>query len=479
MPRVDSVSTHGNLMRNPLKQTTPLQSDLTQGSIAPLVRQLAVPASTGFFFSTMYNVVDTWFAGMISTDAVAALSLSFSPFFLIVSMGGGLSAGGTALMGTALGAKDERKASLFAMQGLVFGLLASLLITLLGLLVSPALFRFLGAEEGYLATCMEYMNTIFGGAIFFLLVHMFNSVLNARGDTRSFRNFLIIGFILNCVLDPWFVFGGMGLPAMGVRGIALATVLVQCIGSIYMGRRAWKTGLLRLHSWRDLVPRFTPFRDIARQGLPSSMNYFTIGLGIFVITYYVSQFGKAPVAAYGIGTRVIQIALMPAIGLNIAALALAAQNAGALRFERVHAALATCLRYGAWITAGGMVFVLLLAGQLMGFFSDDPAVVEAGAVYLRIDGLALYGYVALMVCVSTLQGLKRPMFGVWIGIFRQFVAPVAVFQLLIFLGSGLTGIWWGICSIVWSTAVFAFFYTRWKLARIEQAKLAAEPGGNA
>lgn len=458
-------------MRNFFKAGAPQYGDLTSGDVPRLVRQLAIPASVGFFFSTMYNVVDTYFAGMLSTDAVAALSLSFPLFFLILSMGGGLSAGGTALMGTALGQQDERKAQRFALQGLSFGLLAGLVVTLVGLMASPLLFRLLGAEDRYLDLSLEYMGTIFAGAVLFIGVYSCNSICNARGDTRSFRNFLVLGFVLNCILDPWFVFGGLGLPAMGVGGIALATVLIQIIGCIYMGRRAWKTGLLRMRSWRELLPEKEPFVEIARQGLPSSFNYFTIGLGIFVITYYVSQYGKEAVAAYGIGTRVVQIALLPSIGFNISTLALTAQNSGALLFGRVHQARSTALRYGAYASAGGMLFVLLLAETLTGLFTQNQDVVQMGAVYLRIEALALYGYVVLSVSVSMMQGLKRPMFGVWIGLFRQIAAPLVVFHLLTeVLDVGLQGIWWGIFAIVWGSAVFAVVYTLRKLGEVEQLR---------
>lgn len=461
-------------MSAPTSRGRTTQGDLTSGDVAALVRQLAVPASVGFFFSTMYNVVDTFFAGLIATEAVAALALSFPLYFLIMSLAGGLSAGGTALMGTALGRRDEREAANFALQGLVFGVLAGVVVTLGGLAAAPHLFRLLGAGEQALALSLEYMNVVFAGSVFFILVYLFNAVLVARGDTRSFRNFLILGFVLNCILDPWFVFGGLGVPPLGVGGIALATVLIQVIGTLYMGRRAWATGLLRPHSLRDFLPRRAAFAELARQGLPSSFNYFTIGLGIFVITYYIGRFGTEAVAAYGIGTRVIQITLLPSIGLSTATLALTAQNAGAGLFGRVRQARNTALRYGAWVSAPGMLLVLPYAAVFMAAFTADPEVVSVGAGYLRVEALALYGYVVLAVSVSTMQGLKRPMFGVWLGLFRQVAAPVVVFTLLLDgLGTGLPGIWWGICGIVLGSAAFALCYTGCRLREAEGGRKTA------
>ncbi|WP_029893835.1 MATE family efflux transporter [Desulfohalovibrio reitneri] len=429
------------------------RGDLTRDPVPGLIRRVAVPVSVGFFFHTMINVVDTFFAGRLSTDALAALSLSFPLFFIITSLATGLSTGATALIGTALGEEDEGEAAMFAAQGVVFGGLVGLALMFVGPAASPFLFRALGAQGNYLAICLEYMDTIFLGAPLFIWVNMLNAALQAQGDTRALRNFLVLACLLNAALDPWFIFGGLGLPAMGVRGIALATLAVEVMGCVYLWRRLAATGLTRGH-WRgNLMPRRRAFADISRQGFPSVLNFMTIGLGIFVIIYFVAKYGQEPVAAYGIATRVEQIVLLPTIGLNVAALAIVAQNMGGRRFERVHEALGLCLRYGFWIMAGGTVVVFTIAEPAMRLFADDPAVVEAGVSYLRIAAFALYGYVILFVHVAALQGAKRPFFAIWIGLFRQVAAPVAVFWLATeVFDVGLAGIWWGIFGIVWFSA---------------------------
>ena len=148
----------------------------------------------GFFFYTMYNVVDTYFAGLISTQTLAAMSLSLSVFFVIIAVGAGISTGTTALIANALGAGDREKAGIFSVQGIVFGILISAVLTVVGLGVSPFLFSMLGASETYLEISLKYMDTIFSGTIFFMLQYMLNSVLNALGDTRSMRNWLNMGF---------------------------------------------------------------------------------------------------------------------------------------------------------------------------------------------------------------------------------------------------------------------------------------------
>ena len=434
---------------------------LTTQPSAKLIRQIAIPVSIGLFFHTMFNVVDTFFGGLISTQALAALSLSFPVFFIIIAMGSGFSIGTTALIGNALGAGDRDEARLFGIQGISFGILLSFIMTWVGVYASPYLFSVLGASDDYLATCLIYMNTIFLGTVFFIMVYMLNAILVALGDTRSFRNFLIGGFLLNIILDPWFIYGGLGVPPLEIAGIALATVLIQLSGGVYMGIKVYKTGLMSNKSIRDILPKPGYFKEIARQGFPAGLNMITVGVGIFVITYFISKFGKEAVAAYGIATRVEQIVLFPTIGLNTATLTIVAQNNGAKLFGRIKETLSTALRYGGILMGLGTICVFLLAEQLMGLFTSDGKVVEIGATYLRIAAFVFYAYVILYVNVAALQGVKRPMYAIWIGLYRQIIAPIIVFYFLTqILDFGLMAVWWGIFSVTWSAAVFTFFYAR-------------------
>jgi putative MATE family efflux protein len=441
--------------------------NLTSEPIPRLIKKVAVPASIGFFFNTMFNVVDTYFGGSISTQALAALSLSFPVFFIIIALGSGIATGSTALIATSLGEGNLQDAKMYAIQGIAFGVLISIVLTFTGIAVSPFLFTLLGATGAYLNQSLLYIDTIFVGSILFIVNYMLNSILNALGDTRSFRNFLIIAFFLNIVLDPWFIFGGIGLPPMGLVGIALATLFVELIGCFYLGMRVSRTKLICERCSRDIIPRARAFKDIAYQGLPSSLNMVTVGLGIFVITYFVSMFGKESVAAYGVATRVEQIVLLPTIGLNIATVTLVAQNNGARRFDRIIETVRTALKYGGICMAAGTVLVFIFASQFMGFFTSDEKVIAIGTVYLRIASFILYAYVILYVNIAALQGLKRPMFGLIIGLMRQIIFPFGIFYALTqLLDLRLLGIWWGIFIITWSAACITFVYSRYVLKNI-------------
>jgi len=455
--------------------------DLIHDPIPKLLTRLAVPVGTGFFFNTMFNVVDTFYGGLISTQALAALSLSFPLFFIILAVGAGTSMGSTALIGHALGSGRQEDAELYAAQAISFGILHALFLTVGGLAAAPAIFRLMGASGDYLELALAYMNVIVAGGVFFVGNYVLNSMLNASGDTKSFRNFLVTGFFLNLVLDPWFMYGGLGVPAMGIRGIALATVMIQAVGNVYLLGRVRRTGLLSGRSWRLLAPRGEPFRRLFGQGFPASLNMLTVSLGIFVITWFAGRFGKEAVAAYGIGTRIEQIVLLPAMGLNVAVLSLTAQNFGAGKLARVRETLSRAVRAGLLMMAGGTVLVFVAAKPLVGLFTNDPLVLSHGMTFLRVEALVLGAYLILYVNNSALQGLQKPAFALWIGLFRQILLPVPVFWLLAQgLGWGLPGIWWGVFLVTWSAAAVSLLYTRRVLRLVTEEADAAimQNGGN-
>ena len=435
------------------------KGSLTVGPIPALIWKVAAPSSVGYFFHTMFNITDTWFAGRISTETMAALSLSFPIYFIIVSIGSGLGTGTTALIGAALGEKDSSAASDYAAQAISFGICLSVFLTATGLWASPYLFRFLGASQEYLGMSLAYMNVIFYGSIFFMMAFLFNGVLFALGDAVPNRNFLIVASVVNIVLDPWFIFGGFGLPAMGISGIGLATILCQAGGAIYLGFRVFRSGIIQCPRLVCFLPKPDIIVDLIRQGLPAAFSMMTVGAGIFIITYFVSLFGQESVAAYGIAVRVEQLVLLPAMGLNTATLALVSQNSGAKLGDRARDAVRLAISYGGRMMIPMGCVVFFASEWLMSFFTNDPRVIQIGASYLKVDAFALWAYVILYVNVSALQGMKRPMFAVWIGVLRQFVVPVVVFQVvMVLLGVGLMGVWWGVFGITWSAALFAYVY---------------------
>jgi Na+-driven multidrug efflux pump len=189
------------------------------------------------------------------------------------------------------------------------------------------------------------------------------------------------------------------------------------------------------------------------------LNMMTIAIGVFVMIAYVKHFGQGAVAALGIATRIEQIVLMPAIGLGSAMLSIVGQNHGAGLPERVREAWLTNIRQGAGMMIFGGGLVWFFGESLIRVFTMDAEIIRRGGEYLRVAAITLAAYPILFVTVFMMQGLKRPAYGLWIGIYRQVVAPIFVYQTLAFtLGWGLGGIWWGMAMVVWSAALFTFWW---------------------
>ncbi|MBT8044359.1 MAG: MATE family efflux transporter, partial [Verrucomicrobiae bacterium] len=321
-------------------------TSLTEGSLPTHIRRIALPMSIGFFFNTMYNVVDSFYAGKISTEALAAMALSFPIFFIIIAVSEGIARGASALIANAIGAGDKAKESSLSGQVYSLGLACSIGVTITGMIVAEPLFRLLGADGDYLDLALGYIRPLFIGSIFFLLSSMSNSVLLAHGDSKTYGKVLVAGFFMNLILDPWFLYGGLGLPAMGISGIAWATITIQAIGGMYLLSVVIRRGYLKDHFAKNLIPRFRVYGEILRQGVPTSFNMMSIALGFFVTTYYLKFYGEVAVAAFGVGTRIEQIALLPAIGLSSAIISIVGQNNGAGKTDRVRECIRLCTRYG-------------------------------------------------------------------------------------------------------------------------------------
>ena len=195
--------------------------------IIDLLKKIAIPASTGTLFQTLYNIVDTFFAGKISANALAAIAKSFPLYFIIIATGVGIVSASNALISNSLGAKDDRTASLYVAQSLLYSVIVSIVVTMIGLSFSDDLLRFMGSDQETIKLATDYLDVIFFATFIFLIQISLNGALNAQGDTKSYRNVLIVSFFLNIGLNPLFIFGLGPIPAFGLAGLAFATVIAQ------------------------------------------------------------------------------------------------------------------------------------------------------------------------------------------------------------------------------------------------------------
>ncbi len=432
---------------NATHRKLPQARDLTRGSIPLHVRDIALPASIGLFFQTMYNVVDSFYAGQLSTVALAALGLSFPVFLLIIATGGGLSRGASALIANAIGAGETEKQKRFVAQSYSLGIVLSLALTITGFLVSTPIFRLMGAEGEYLAAAQAYMTPIFCGSILFIASSLSNAILIASGDSKTYGIVLVCGFLGNLVLDPWFMYGGFGLPAMGIAGIGWATVVLIFLGSSWMVFTVIRRGLLCFHPWQNLLPDWRVYVEILKQALPASFNIMSIALGFFVTIFFLKYFGEQAVASYGVTTRIEQISLLTTIGLNSAIMALVGQNNGAGRIDRVQETMRWCNGIGLAINLTISSLIFIFAEPLVRIFSSDPEVVSIGVFCLRVFMPIGWSYVMTSTHLAMLQAVKRPAYGFFESVIRKIILPLPCLWVCIYVYQlGIEWVWY--CSAV-------------------------------
>ncbi len=439
---------------------------LTQ-DIPSLLKSIAIPASTGMFFNTMYNVVDTFYAGLISTQAIASLSLSFMIFFMIIGLGYGFSSAITALIGNALGAKKYFLASLYAHKGILFLQIIAICLTILGLYTSSYLLQFLGASGQYLQISLDYITIILFGTVFFMTNFALNPILVSRGDTKTYRNVLIFGFIANCILNPLFIYGFLFIPAMGIKGIALATVLIQVMSVFYMFYKVLQTKLVSFSKLKYFLPNTRIYKSFIKQGIPSSINMLIMSFGSIILIYFVSLYGIKAVAGYGIGFRVEQIMLLPALGLSSAVLSLASNNFGAKQYDRVNLIVKKALEYGFYISTFGIIFLYIFGKIISSAFDNDIEVINYSFEYLLIEVWVFYAYIILFICVSTLQAIKKPIMIIYIALYRQIIAKLLVaYLVVVYWQLDFIYLWVGVLIMIYSAAIFTLIYTRKMLKNV-------------
>ena len=227
--------------------------------IKKLIKKLALPAMIGTLFQTLYNIVDTFFAGKISPDALSALSKSFPVYFIIIATSIGVTVAGTSLIGNSIGEKNEKNSLFYFSHIIYFGILISIIITFFGLNYAGDIFKLMGSSEYVTNLGLQYTNIIFSGSILFIIVVAVNSLLHAEGDTKTYRNVLILSFLINIILNPILIFGFLFIPAMGMKGIGISTLIAQSVALIIVLLKVLKNDRIKKLTKEFLVPKFYYF----------------------------------------------------------------------------------------------------------------------------------------------------------------------------------------------------------------------------
>lgn len=435
--------------------------DLTKGDMRGHLLQLALPSSVAFLFGTLLYIVDTYFAGKISTEAQAALSVSFPVYFIIISVLQGVSVGSQTMIANALGEGNARGVKLFCAQALSFGMISSLLLTVFGYFFTRTILEVIGVSGEALDHASFYVEYTFLSSFFLVLTNTMSAILLAHGIARPFRNWVIISFLMHFIGDPWLIYGGLGIPALGFAGIVYTTVITVMTGSLFLGFCLYESGIMKDARFQDLIPRRHEFWELTKQGLPACMNMISIAFGLLLIMGFILYFGETAAAAYGIGIRIQQLFLLPTLGIAVSALAIISQNNGAKRYDRVQECLKEAFLFGSIVMTVGFLFMMGIPEIIMGLFSQDQQVIAIGSSYLRISSITCYAFLAIQILTSALQGMKHPLSAFVIGFGRQVIFPLLILPaLFLWYEVTLNLIWIMLLVVNFIFAMIAYILTK-------------------
>jgi len=454
---------------------------LLEGSVAKSLLILAGPIVLSNILQAGYQLTDAFWVGRLGASAVAAVSVSFPVMFLSIALGAGLAIAGSILIAQYVGARNEQMVNHVAAQTLLMVVSVSLVLSAVGYLLTSVFLTALGVDPDVYGHAVQYMHVSFLALAFNFAFFMFQSIMRGIGETKL--PLYIVGgtVLLNIVLDPLFIFGFGSIPAFGVMGAAMATFMTQMIAA-GLGLFFLFGGKYGIHlSWKQFIPDFSFIKRAFFLGLPSSIEMSARALSLTAMTFLVATFGTLAVASYGAGGNIIQLVIIPAVGLSMAISALAGQNIGAGNIERAAHAGRVGARIGftALTVAGVLVFVF--APYIIRFFvPDDHAVVEGATVFLRFVSLfwGLFGIEFALTGIMRASG--STITTMLLTIMSQWIIQLPVAYLLSkHTTLGLTGIWiaFPISSIV-VTSVAGVMYASggWKKKRLigSEQKLAEQ-----
>ena len=416
--------------------------DLLKENIPVLVRKLAIPASVGTLFQTLYNIVDTFYSGLISPEALSALSKSFPIYFIIVATSIGVTVGGTSLIGNSIGEKNEKNASYYFTHIIIYGLLISVFITFIGLYFSEKVFNLMGSTQEITNLGLQYTNIMFYGSFLFFLVVSLNSLLHAEGDTKTYRNVLILSFLLNIILNPILIFGFLFIPAMGMMGIGLSTIIAQLIAFLIILFKVLQNPRVKKITIEYFNVKFIFLKNIFFQSMPISIAICGYAVAATFIFTYVGQTSELAVAGYGAATRIEQVVLLPILGINTAIISIIAQNYGANNFDRVKETYFVSIKYGLILMVFSGIFVYLTADIVPRFFSSNEVVLEYGRRYLKIAAFILPAYPIFFLSNGFFMGLKKSNYAMVNNMMRNVLVPICVFYLAKYLSADFDTFFW-------------------------------------
>jgi putative MATE family efflux protein len=419
-----------------------------------LVVTMSIPLMLSLLIQSLYNIVDSIFVAMLSEEALTATSLAFPMQMLMIAVGVGTGVGANAVLAKNIGAGNREKVENAATTGVVLSLISTLVFVVIGIFCTkPFIHAFTEIDEiaeagiSYLSICMIF-------CLGSLVSTMFQRFLQAAGDTFYSMLSLIAGAVTNLILDPVLIFGFAGIPAQGVRGAAIATVIGQWVSAIVaIWLNTVKNPAVKVR-WKGYHIDGKIVADIYKVGFPTIITQSIGSIMVALVNAILMPFSSSAVAFFGVYYKLQNFLFMPMNGLGQAAIPIVGFSYGAKNNERIKSAIRTVLPIAVGIALLATILFMAVPQVLLGFFSPSEEMLRIGVPALRIIAVTFIPASVTMVLGYSMSGLGNGVVNMLGTGLRQLIIFVPL--LYVFAKNfGIEHCWYAI----WISEIIAVLYS--------------------
>jgi putative MATE family efflux protein len=403
--------------------------NLLEDPVADTIKRMTIPMIYGMVLLMTFNLVDTFFVGLLGTQPLAAISFTFPITFTVISLTIGLGIGTSAVIAKALGRGSDESAKNSGTAAIYLAAIIVAILSLAGFYFIDEMFLLLGASEVLLPLIHEYMDIWFIGSICLIGPMIGNAILRASGDTKTPSIIMGSAGLINAVLDPIFIFGLGPIPSMGIKGAAIATLISWIFGLLLV---LYIIGVKRQLIHTKLLPLKTfiaSSKGILHIGLPAAGANMLTPLAAAVLTAIVANYGESAVAAFGVGSRIESIACLVVLAMSMTLPPFISQNFGAGNMHRVEKSYKVSIKFVLIWQLLIYFLLVLIAPFIADIFSKEQAVADIIILFMWILPLG-YGLQGVIILTnSSFNALHKPMVALMLSAVRLFICyvPLAYF----------------------------------------------------
>ncbi|MDO9516155.1 MAG: MATE family efflux transporter [Syntrophales bacterium] len=414
--------------------------DLGKDPIGTLLLKMSLPSVVAMLVMALYNVVDAFWIGKISPEAIAALTICFPIQMVFGAIGVGTGVGAGSFTSRMFGAGNTIRANRTAGQVILLSAVFGVIIIVSGTVFSEPILRFFGATENILPLSVQYLKMIALGAPFLFFIMMSDYLFRAEGNPNVPMFVIVTSALLNAILDPFLIFGWGPFPEMGVMGAGLATAIAQfatfflSMYFLFSHRSGYQVRL------GDIIPRWSIIVPIYHVGFPSLITNIAFSAVLVIYNHTLAGFGHLAVAALGLGFRINGVLMMALFGIGHGVMPMIGFNYGARNYARIREISRAATSISVLIGGVSSLFIELFAYPILAAFTDDPALLTIAVPALRIFVLTQILLGPMIAWINVFMGLGKGMAAMVLLVGRQvlFVVPLIYLLPLCF---GLNGVW--------------------------------------